>query len=89
MSGMISESKSHSTRALLSRFVTRRCRDYIGADNAGLNALLLRRKGQDGEGVQKDAVIDFRTSKSLDVVEDLYGVLKWVDKANKTHKEYP
>ena len=69
--------------------MTRRRRDYIGADNAGLNALLLRRKGQDGEEVQKGAVIGFRTSKRFDVVEDLYGVLKWVDEANKAHKEYP
>ena len=85
---MISASKLHSTRALPSRFVTRRCRDYIGAGNAGLNALLLRRKGQDGEEVQKGAGADLETLKGSDVVEDLYGVLRWVNRANKMHKEY-
>jgi hypothetical protein len=88
MSEMIFASKSHFTRALLSRFVTRRRRDYIGAGNAGLNALLLRRKGKDGEEVQKGAGTDLGTLKSSDVVEDLYGVLRWVDKINKMHKEY-
>ena len=68
--------------------MTRRRRDYIGAGNAGLNALLLRRKGQDGEEVQKGAGTDFGTLKSSDVVEDLYGVLRWVNRANKMHKEY-
>lgn len=79
------ESKLRAVRSSLSRFVTCRCSDYIGADNAGLHALLLRREGQ---GEQKGTGMDLRTIKRLNVVEDLYGVLAWVDKMNKTRKEY-
>lgn len=57
--------------------MTCQCRDYLGADNVGLNALLLQRGGADVKG------IDFRTIKSPDVVKDLYGVLEWVEKRNK------
>lgn len=63
---------------LLSCFVTCQRRDYLGADNAGLDALLLQRGGADVKG------IDFRTiNKSPNVVKDLYGVLEWVKKRNK------
>ena len=62
-------------------------RDYLGADNAGLNALLLQR-GADGEEGRKGTGIDFRTIKNPQVVKDLYGVLEWVEKRNKMHTEY-
>lgn len=61
--------------------------DYLGADNAGLNALLLQREA-DGEEGRKGTGIDSRTMKSPQVVKDLYGVLEWVEKRNKMHKEY-
>ena len=38
--------------------------------------------------MQKGAGTDLGTLESSDVVEDLYGVLRWVDKINKMHKEY-
>jgi hypothetical protein len=63
--------------------------DYIGSDNAGLHALLLQREGQESEGEQKGTWTDLRTLKRLNVVEDLYGVLAWVEKMNKTREEYP
>jgi hypothetical protein len=73
--------------------VTCQRRDYIGADNAGLHPLLLRREGQDGEEVQNGAGIDSRTLtrtlKGLNVVKNLYGVLEYVDKVNKTREGYP
>jgi hypothetical protein len=87
MLGMISESKLPTVCVLLSCFVTCQRRDYLGAENAGLNALLLQR-GADGEEGRKGTGIDFRTNKSLHVVKDLYDVLEWVEKRNKTHKEY-
>ena len=52
MVGMISESKLAVVRASLSRFVTWQHSDFIGADNAGLDALLLRRGGP-REGAKK------------------------------------
>ena len=64
-------------------------RDYLGADNAGLDALLLKRGGTDGEEGLKETGIDFRTIKRPHVVKDLYGVLEWVEKRNKVHEEYP
>ena len=63
-------------------------RDYIGADNAGLHPLLLRREGQDEEEVQKGAGIGSRNLKGLNVVKNLYGVLAYVDKVNKS-EGYP
>jgi hypothetical protein len=84
MLGMISKSKLHAIRALLSGFVTCQRSDYIGADNAGLHALLLRREESGSEGTQRGTVMDFRTIKSLNVVKDLYGVIAWVEKMNKT-----
>jgi len=62
--------------------------DYLGADNAGLHALLLRRTGSDGEEEQQTgAGMDFRTIKSLNVVKDLHGVLAWVEKMNATRED--
>jgi hypothetical protein len=62
--------------------------DYIGADNAGLHALLLQRPGSDGEGKQKGSALDLR-GRNLGVVKDLYGVTAWVEKRNatRTHEE--
>jgi hypothetical protein len=88
MLGMISESKLPAVYVLLSFFVTCQRRDYLGADNAGLDALLLQRGGADGEEGWKSTGIDFRTIKSPQVVKDLYGVLEWVEKRNKIDKEY-
>jgi hypothetical protein len=62
--------------------LTRRRSDYVGADNAGLHALLLRRMGSDEESWQKDAEMDSRTIKSVNVIKDLYGVSTWVEKMN-------
>jgi hypothetical protein len=88
MLGMIFESKLPAVYVLLSCFVTCQRRDYLGADNAGLDALLLQRGGGDGEEGQKATELDVRTIKSPRVVKDLYGVLDWVEKMNKTDKEY-
>jgi hypothetical protein len=65
-----------------------RCRhsDYVGADNAGLHALLLRRTGFDGEAERESAELDFRTIKSPDVVKDLHGVVGWIKKSNATYQ---
>lgn len=84
---MISESKLPAVYVLLSCFVTCQRRDYLGADNAGLNPLLLQR-GADGEEGWNGAGIDFRTTKNPHVIKDLYGVLEWVEKRNKMDKEY-
>jgi len=67
------------------RFVTCQRRDYLGADNAGLDALLLKR-GEDDEEGREGTAIDFRAIKSPHVVKDLYGVLEWVEKRNKMHE---
>ena len=67
------------------RFVTSQCRDYLGADNAGLDALLLKR-GADSEEGWEGTAIDFRAIKGLRVVKDLYGVLEWVEKRNNMHE---
>lgn len=87
MSGMIFESESDATLTSLPLFVTCQRSDYIGADNAGLDALLLRRTGSDEEGEQKGATMDFRAIKSVNVIKDLYGVLAWVEKMNAREKE--
>jgi hypothetical protein len=86
MLGMIFESKLPVVCVLLSCFVTCQHRDYLGAENAGLDALLLQRG--DGEEGRKATWMDVRTIKSPDVVKDLYGVLEWVEKRNKMHKDY-
>jgi hypothetical protein len=88
MLGMISESKLSAVCVFLSCFVTCQRRDYLGAENAGLDALLLQRGGADGEEWRKGTGIDFRTIPNRNVVKDLYGVLEWVEKRNKMHKEY-
>ena len=87
MSGMIFESESDAILASLPLFVTCQCRDYVGADNAGLHGLLLCRTGSDEEGDQKGTTMDLRTIRSVDVVKDLYGVLAWVEKMNARAKE--
>jgi len=48
---------------------------------------LLRRTGSDGEGEQKDAEMDLRTIKRVNVVKDLYSVSAWVEKMNARRKE--
>ena len=61
--------------------------DYLGADNAGLDALLLQR-GAGGEEGRKGTWMDIRTIRSVRIVKDLYGVLEWVEKRNKMKEEY-
>jgi len=63
--------------------------DYLGADNAGLHAILLRRTGSDEEIEHKDALakMDLRVVRRVNVVKDLYGVVAWVEKRNTTHEE--
>jgi len=88
MLGMISESKLPAVCVLLSCFMTCEPRDYLGADHAGLDALLLQRRGADGEEGRKGTEMDLKTIKSPHVVKDLYGVLEWVEKSNKMHEKY-
>jgi hypothetical protein len=83
---MIFESESDAIPASLPLFVTCQRSDYIGADNAGLYALLLRRTGP-SEGEQKRAEMDFRAMKDVNVIKDLYGVLAWVEKMNAREKD--
>jgi hypothetical protein len=85
---MISESKLPAVCVLLSCFVTCQRRDFLGAENAGLDALLLQRGGADGEEGRKGTWMDFRAIRDPPVVGDLYGVLEWVEKRNKMDKEY-
>jgi hypothetical protein len=80
---MISKSKLPAVCVLLSCFVTCQCRDYLGAENAGLDALLLQRGKADGEEGQRGTWMDFRAVRDPPVVKDLYGVLEWVKKRNK------
>ncbi|KAI9456614.1 HAD hydrolase subfamily IA REG-2-like protein [Russula earlei] len=63
--------------------------DYLGADNAGFHALLLRRAGWDGEREQKGPEVDLRSRplKSVSVVKDLHSVYAWVEKRNTTYEE--
>jgi len=62
--------------------------DYRGADNAGLDAILLRRTQSDEEFEPKGALtkIGLRTIKNVNVVKDLYGVVAWVEKRNMTRE---
>lgn len=78
---MIFESESDDIPASLPLGVTCWRSDYIGADNAGLHALLLRRT-EPGEGGEKRAEMDMRAIKSVNVIKDLNGVLAWVEKMN-------
>ena len=84
---MIFESKLPAVCVLFSCFVTCQRRDYLGAENAGLDALLLQRGG-DGKEELEATWIDVRAIKSPRVVKDLYGVLEWVEKRNTIHEEY-
>jgi hypothetical protein len=78
---MTLESKPHYV-CDIPRLMICRHSDYLGADNAGLHALLLRRTG---EAEWKGAEPDFRTiNKSPDVVKDLHGVVGWIKKSNAT-----
>lgn len=62
--------------------------DYLGAKNAGLDALLLKREGAGGEESGKGTWMDIRTIRSGRVVKDLYGVIEWVEKKKTMHEEY-
>jgi hypothetical protein len=72
---------------LLPQFMGSCHSDYLGADNAGLHALLLRRTKFDGEEEMKGAELDFRAIRNLSVVKDLHGVVAWVEKNNTTYQE--
>jgi len=56
--------------------------DYHGARAAGTHALLLRRVGPEGDGERKE---EGENIKGLQVVNDLWGVLKWVEQKNRGH----
>ncbi|KAH9083720.1 HAD hydrolase subfamily IA REG-2-like protein, partial [Lactarius deliciosus] len=57
--------------------------DYLGAENAGLHPLLLRRTGPDGDREQENTkVLDLKTIKGLNVVNDLHDVVAWVERMN-------
>jgi FMN phosphatase YigB (HAD superfamily) len=57
--------------------------DYLGAENAGLHSLLLRRTGPEGDQERENATqVDLRTIKSVIVVNDLYDVVAWVERMN-------
>lgn len=64
-------------------------RDYLGADNAGLHAILLRRTQSDEEFEHTGALaeLDLRAIKNVNVVKDLSGVIAWVEKRNTTREE--
>lgn len=55
------------------------CRDYGGARESGLAALLLRRIGEEGEGEMKEAGEDLR---AVEVVSSLGDVVEWVRRRN-------
>jgi hypothetical protein len=82
MSVMISKGKLCSICAQIPCSSTCRFSDYLGAENAGLHALLLRRTGAEGDREREDAKVDLRTIQSLNVVNDLYGVVAWVERMN-------
>ena len=58
--------------------------DYHGASKAGVQALLLRRPGHDGEGEQKEEGEDLTGIK---VVSGLREVVEWIQ-SNKTASSF-
>lgn len=82
MSAMISKGKSRCFCARLACSSQCRYSDYLGAENAGLHSLLLQRTGSEGDQERENAKVDLRTIKSLNVVNDLYGVVAWVERMN-------
>ncbi len=83
MLAMISKSKSYCICTRLPCSLKCRHSDYLGAENAGLHALLLRRPGLKGDQERETAEVDLRTTiKSRDIVNDLYGVVAWVEGMN-------
>jgi REG-2-like HAD superfamily hydrolase len=50
--------------------------DYHGARAAGMHALLLRRAGPEGDGERKE---EGENLEGVQVVNDLWGVVKWVE----------
>ncbi|OJA18242.1 hypothetical protein AZE42_05170 [Rhizopogon vesiculosus] len=53
--------------------------DHRGARAAGMHALLLRRVGPEGAGERKE---EGENIKGVQIVNDLWGVLKWVEQQN-------
>ena len=53
--------------------------DYYGAKGYGINALLVRRQGEDGENEMKE---DGEDLSDVDVVSGLQQVVDWVKKNN-------
>ena len=80
MSAMISKGKPRCVGIRLPCSSNGRYSDYLGAENAGLHSLLLRRTGSDQE--REDAKMDLRAIESSDVVNDLYSVVAWVERMN-------
>lgn len=80
---MISKGKLRRICAQLPCSSKCRYSDYLGAENAGLHSLLLRRTGPEGDGERENATqVDPRTIKSVNVVNDLYDVVAWVERMN-------
>ena len=53
--------------------------DYYGATGYGINALLVRRQGEDGENEMKE---DGEDLSDVDVVSGLQQVVDWVKQQN-------
>jgi hypothetical protein len=81
MLAMISKGKPRCVSARLPCSSKCRYSDYLGAENAGLHSLLLQRTGP-GDQEREDANVDLRGIRSSDVVNDLYGVVAWVERMN-------
>lgn len=60
------------------------CRDYYGARNCGISALLLRRPGPDGESEAKE--LDENLT-GVEVVPNLLDVVGWVQAMNNINEK--
>ncbi|KAI0268663.1 HAD-like domain-containing protein [Gloeopeniophorella convolvens] len=61
--------------------------DFLGANNAGLHALLLRRLGLDGDGGRKETDEDLRSVRGLEVITGLDGAVEWIRAHNAAQDE--
>lgn len=56
-------------------------RDYHGAIDSGMNSLLIRRPGPEGE---EEAKVDGEDLRGVVVVANLLEVVDWVERTNRT-----
>jgi hypothetical protein len=56
------------------------CSDYYGAKACGINALLVRRGGEDGESEMKE---DGEDLSQVDIISNLQQVVEWVRHRNR------